>query len=756
MLGLLGVLTSLVAAGFVFDMGNLGDDGETSTSDNPNLTETPIDTAFLTDVSAGSGEEDDTFIGSADSDTFRGFGGNDLIVGNEGNDDLRGNGGDDIVSGGSGDDRLDGGYGDDQIYGDHGDDNLIGNLGDDTVLGGAGNDTINAGQGEDTAFGGDGNDTIRGYGGSDYIEGNEGRDDLRGNGGNDIVLGGDGNDRVDGGAGDDSLFGNAGVDMILGKVGDDLIFGGEGSDRIWGGDGNDVVSGEADNDSIRGGGGNDLLSGDAGDDDLRGNGGDDGLSGGDGNDQINGGWGNDVLLGENGDDNLIGNSGNDILNGGAGVDTLDGGEGDDTLYVDGEDSASGGEGNDTFITWIGDGAATIEDFDPTQDSLQIQIDAGKDVGALTEVTLALSDNGSMTVSHGSDVVFVVNPIEGVILTEAALDTISVHAHTDPFDPATDGDVTDLTDESTQEPDDVANDDDIEADDRITETSVNGHSNFQLELDTQTTEPAPIITDFETAEDTLSFVRVYAHDEDVLDLSFVEREDGLGVNLMNGETVLAEIHRAQLEDFEDTSIYVQMQGDGTLHGSDEANRIGIDSADDQVTIYGNGGDDELSASKGDTLFGGEGNDVLWGSGALLAENIDDMNVLDGGEGDDTILSNNANVLTGGAGADTFGLSLSQYSGSDDGGSGHDLAASVITDFNIDEDVIYIEGAFISQAQGFDWDGEEVLSIVPWDDGTGADLYAGDEVIAEITGGQGLTVADIKVAENGLETELLGYH
>ncbi|MFT7105635.1 MAG: hypothetical protein ACJAVT_000149, partial [Yoonia sp.] len=96
---------------------------------------------------------------------------------------------------------------------------------------------------------------------------------------------------------------------------------------------------------------------------------------------------------------------------------------------------------------------------------------------------------------------------------------------------TDGDVADLTDESTQEPDDVANDDDIEADDRITETSVNGHSNFQLELDTQTTEPVSIITDFETAEDTLSFVRVYAHDEDVLNLSVEERDDGLGANLI---------------------------------------------------------------------------------------------------------------------------------------------------------------------------------------------------------------------------------
>lgn len=330
------------------------------------------------------------------------------------------------------------------------------------------------------------------------------------------------------------------------------------------------------------------------------------------------------------------------------------------------------------------------------------------------------------------------------------------ANIDRIPPDTDGDVADSTDDSTQDPDTVANDDDIEADDRITETDVNGHTDFRLELDTQTTEPAPIITDFETAEDTLSYVYVVAHDEDVLDLSFEERDDGLGANLMNGETVLAEIYGAQLEDFENSRIFVQILGNVTLHDGDEASRIGTGYDDEQATIYGNGGDDELSAYHGDTLYGGEDNDLLEGSGAFLAENADDMNVLDGGEGDDMILSSNANTLTGGEGADIFGLSASQYGYSDQGGSLHDLAVSIITDFNIDEDVIYIEGGFIMQAQGSNWNGEEVLSIVPWEDGTGADLYAGNDVIAEITGGQELTVADIRVAEGSLEHELLGYH
>ena len=100
-------------------------------------------------------------------------------------------------------------------------------------------------------------------------------------------------------------------------------------------------------------------------------------------------------------------------------------------------------------------------------------------------------------------------------------------------------------------------------------------------------------------------------------------------------------------------------------------------------------------------------------------------------------------------------MSQYSG---GGteSGFDLTESIITDFNPAQDVIYIEGSFISQAGGTVEEPEETMSVQVWPDGLGADILAGDEVIARVTGGQTLLVEDLVIAENGLETELLGWH
>ncbi len=77
---------------------------------------------------------------------------------------------------------------------------------------------------------------------------------------------------------------------------------------------------------------------------------------------------------------------------------------------------------------------------------------------------------------------------------------------------------------------------------------------------------------------------------------------------------------------------------------------------------------------DTLTGGGGDDVLYGgSGA---------DIKDGGAGDDMLYSfqrDAADTLTGGAGADTFVLE-------------HWTTPSVhiIKDFNLDEDIIYLNG------------------------------------------------------------------
>ncbi|MDP3744634.1 MAG: hypothetical protein Q8Q76_09905 [Methylotenera sp.] len=95
-----------------------------------------------------------------------------------------------------------------------------------------------------------------------------------------------------------------------------------------------------------GGATNDTLTGGNKADLLVGNGGDDTLNGGDGD---------DVILGVTGNDTLNGDDGNDWLNGGQGSDDLNGGEGIDTLY--------GGAGTDTYLHNTSDGNDVIIDSD---------------------------------------------------------------------------------------------------------------------------------------------------------------------------------------------------------------------------------------------------------------------------------------------------------------------------------------------------------------------------------------------------------
>jgi Ca2+-binding RTX toxin-like protein len=186
----------------------------------------------------------------------------------------------------------------------------------------------------------------------------------------DIIFAGDADDRIDGLAGDDYLDGGGG---------DDSLAGGDGEDELHGLGGNDALDGGEGDDTLAGHGGNDRLTGGAGDDEL---------IGGEGNDLLDGGEGDDSLLGGAGDDTLIGGAGTDQMQGGLGNDRLDGrdggtrdylngGEGDDVLIGGALDNLNGGPGSDLFALALGDGegAATIDDFDPAQDALAILYDA---------------------------------------------------------------------------------------------------------------------------------------------------------------------------------------------------------------------------------------------------------------------------------------------------------------------------------------------------------------------------------------------
>lgn len=224
----------------------------------------------------------------------------------------------------------------------------------------------------------------------------------------------------------DLLLGNSLDNTINAFAGDDTIIGGEGRNLVLAGAGNDSILINSDGDTVRGGGGDDLilslasgsiLDGGAGEDTLLGNLSDT-LIGGPGNDLLLSGVGENLLQGGSGDDTLIGGTG-DTLFGGEGDDVLisvgrgfdeflrsanmmHGGPGNDLLISNGQDTLTGGGGNDVFrfTDWIGEtpvntyGTATITDFTPAQDIIELVIPDGREAPVLR--TLAAPDGGSVT------------------------------------------------------------------------------------------------------------------------------------------------------------------------------------------------------------------------------------------------------------------------------------------------------------------------------------------------------------------------
>lgn len=298
------------------------------------------------------------------------------------------------------------------------------------------------------------------------------------------------------------------------------------------------------------------------------------------------------------------------------------------------------------------------------------------------------------------------------------------------------------------------DDFIRASSGSTIVGGDGADSFGLNLSTSAESPLRVL-DYDPDMDRLKDIRLYVSDGDIFDLNAVAREDGTGADLMFDGRVLAEVFGASADDL--TDIPVNVSVDGGVFTDDDTGRNIRGNWDLPETVFAGGGDDTIHGGPGDLLDAGDGNDLVFAYGQFSQDVSDPsaMSTVQGGPGDDVILSSNGNVLAGGDGADIFGLSLTQYNGAGTG-SGFDLAESVITDFNPAQDVVYIEGAFIMQAGGTMEDLEETLSIQVWSSGLGADILVGDEIIARVTGGQTLRVEDLVIAENGLGTDLLGYH
>jgi Ca2+-binding RTX toxin-like protein len=212
-----------------------------------------------------------------------------------------------------------------------------------------------------------------------------------------------GDDSLEGFGGDDSLYGGDGQDMLVGGRGADLFYGGNGDDQIredwyvvsnpselddgndtaYGGAGNDYIRTLSGDDSVFGGGGNDTVWADDGDDTLIGDAGHDDLFGGEGDDILDGGLGNDLLDSGAGMSTLSGGDGNDTLaamgisiTGALNTSQLYGGAGNDVLSFTDGSTVSGGTGADQFFLTdrLDDTLVSrIEDFDPDEDSLRIDV-----------------------------------------------------------------------------------------------------------------------------------------------------------------------------------------------------------------------------------------------------------------------------------------------------------------------------------------------------------------------------------------------
>lgn len=304
-------------------------------------------------------------------------------------------------------------------------------------------------------------------------------DSLIGGDGDDVLDGGSGNDTLEGGNDADMLRGSAGNDSLNGGAGDDTLNGGSGADTMTGGAGNDtyVVDGLGDiineannagNDSLVAGGSYVLGSGVsvenlrlAADADVTAYG------------VVKPGNGSYLVGNEVGGQRLTGNEFNNTLDGGrnalgANGDTLDGGAGDDTFAVRNPgDQVLGGAGNDIVYvdadsllaggqivaSWSADTVANggtastgIETISASDQSSKVSLNLGGNADAQViagnmgnNVLTGGGGNDTLIGLDGNDTYRISTADTGAIITEAAnggIDTLNLSGATGNFSLAT--------------------------------------------------------------------------------------------------------------------------------------------------------------------------------------------------------------------------------------------------------------------------------------------------------------------------------
>ncbi len=208
MMSLLWLLGALALLPVLFD----GGDKDTDQDDTDGGTE-------------GSGGDSDAENPDDEDDTSdtQGTVGGDLLTGTED---------DNTLSGWPDEFSFEDSFGDDTLYGGGGDDSLSAPYGDDLLYGGQGNDTLGGFDGDDTLYGGAGDDHVDGSFGQDLLFGYTGNDVLAARDGGDTLLGGRGDDTLNASGAQTELFGGAGNDYLV-FAGQTIASGGQGADQFY-------------------------------------------------------------------------------------------------------------------------------------------------------------------------------------------------------------------------------------------------------------------------------------------------------------------------------------------------------------------------------------------------------------------------------------------------------------------------------------------------------------------------------------------
>ena len=388
-----------------------------------------------------------TVIGG-DNDTIRAI---ENVVGSSGNDTITGDNQSNVLSGEGGADTLDGGEGDDTLEGGSGSDYLVAGIGNDSFDGGAGIDTLDysgaaAGVFVDLASDQAIND---GDGGADTILNVE---NVIGTSDNDLLTGNSAGNALTGGEGDDVIRGGGGSDQLDGGLGnadqarfDDLVdFGvtldiGAGTAFYLGDSSTDTLSGfeqyytTNQNDTIAGSGGTDIVFAQAGDDVVVASAGADELDGGTGTDTIDysslgatnpinvalNGVNDSVVVVSGGDndtirsfENVIGSDGDDTITGDQQANIITGGSGSDVI--------SGGAGSDNLLGGAGFDELRFDDLDALGITLTLSglsgsasylADSSVDTFSGFETYYTTNQDDVINSSFSDDVIFGLNGVD---------------------------------------------------------------------------------------------------------------------------------------------------------------------------------------------------------------------------------------------------------------------------------------------------------------------------------------------------------